>query len=89
MVTAGPVMLISDTLRIFSEGVKVGIEIALMACDSGKISPRDKTLTISGTSKGADTVMVVKPSYSHSFFNFSVKEIICKPITDGVTHEAR
>ena len=77
--TAGPVMIISDTLRIFSEGVKVGIEIALMACNSGKITPKDEVLTISGTSEGADTAMVVKPTYSHSFYQFSVKEIICKP----------
>jgi len=87
--TALSVMLLSDTLRIFCEGVKVGIEIAIMACDAGLI-PNDKdVMTISGTSKGADTVMIVKPSYSDSFFNSSIKEIICKPITSGIEHEAR
>jgi hypothetical protein len=87
--TAGPVMIVSDALRIPGEGFKVGIEIALMACDVGFVTPDEFVLTIAGTSSGADTVMVVKPSYSHKFFDFAVREIICKPFVEGVKHEAR
>ena len=87
--TAGPVMILSDTLRIPGEGFKVGIEVALMACDAGLITPEEFVITIAGTSRGADTVMVVKPSYSHKFFDFAVREIVCKPLVEGVKHEAR
>ena len=87
--TAGPVMVLSDALRIAGEGFKVGIEVAVMAADAGFVSPNETVMTIAGTSRGADTVLIVKPAYSHKFFDFAVREIVCKPLTEGVKHEAR
>ncbi|MFH0836570.1 MAG: pyruvate kinase alpha/beta domain-containing protein [Candidatus Aenigmatarchaeota archaeon] len=87
--TAGPVMILSDALRILCEGFKVGIEVAVMAADAGLVSDKEDIITIAGTSRGADTVMIVKPSYSNNFFDFAVKEIICKPIVNGIEHEAK
>lgn len=87
--TAGPVMVLSDALRISGEGFKVGIEVAVMATDAGLVSPDEIIMTITGTSCGADTVLIVKPAYSYKFFDFAVREIVCKPLTEGVKHEAR
>jgi len=87
--TAGPVMILSDALRIPGEGFKVGIEVAVMAADAGFVSPDENVMTIAGTSRGADTVLIVKPAYSHNFFDFAVREIICKPLVEGIKHEAR
>jgi len=77
--TVGPAMLISDALRLISEGVKVSIEVTAMATDAGLVSPEEIVMAIAGTSRGADTVVILKPSYSHKFFDFAVREIICKP----------
>lgn len=87
--TAGPVMLISDALRIFGEGTKVAIEVTLMAADAGDISPDEDIIAVAGTSRGADTALIVKPAYSTKFFELAVKEIICKPLIEGVKHAAR
>lgn len=87
--TAGPVMVVSDALRLPGEGFKVAIEVVLMAADAGRVSPDEHVLAMAGTSKGSDTVLVVKPAYSHSFFDFAVREIVCKPLVDGVKHDAR
>ncbi|RLG13358.1 MAG: hypothetical protein DRN71_04980 [Candidatus Nanohalarchaeota archaeon] len=86
--TAGPVQVLADGLRIACEGFKVGIEVTVMAADAGCVSPDEYVLCIAGTGRGADTVMVVKPAYSSEFFDFAVREIVCKPLTDGVKHGA-
>ncbi|MCK5176181.1 MAG: hypothetical protein KAQ92_00510, partial [Candidatus Aenigmarchaeota archaeon] len=65
------------------------VEIAIMAADSGFISPDEKVLTIAGTGRGSDTVLLVKPAYSNNFFEFAIQEIICKPIVDGIKHDAK
>jgi uncharacterized protein len=69
----------ANTLRMFGQGIKVAIEITLMAADAGFVSPDEDVIAISGTGRGADTSIVVKPAYTHDAFALRVKEIICKP----------
>jgi hypothetical protein len=69
----------ANTLRVFGEGMKVAIEITLMATDAGLISPEEDVISVAGTGRGADTAIVVKPANAHDFFALRVKEIICKP----------
>ena len=69
----------ANTLRVFGEGMKVAIEITLMATDAGLVSPEEDVISIAGTGRGADTAIVVKPANAHDFFALRVKEIICKP----------
>lgn len=71
--------VIAHVLRLFSEGVKVGSEIACMAVDAGYFRTDEEAIAIGGAGGGADTAIVVKPSNTHSFFDTRVKEIICKP----------
>ncbi len=70
--------LIAQTLRIFGQGLKVCVEIAVMACDAGLIPPED-VLSVAGTAKGADTVALIKAMPSNMFFNLKVREILAKP----------
>lgn len=71
--------LIAFVLRNFSQGVKVGVEIALMAADGGLVRVGEPAITIAGTGRGADTAMVIIPANAQDFFNFRVLEILCKP----------
>ncbi|MGB3340062.1 MAG: pyruvate kinase alpha/beta domain-containing protein [bacterium] len=71
--------LIANTLRIFGQGVKVTIEIAIMALDAGLIPYDKEIIAIGGAGKGADTAIVCIPGYGKDFFSFEVREIICKP----------
>jgi hypothetical protein len=71
--------VIANVLRLFSEGVKVALEIALMSVDAGHMRTGEETIAIAGGGSGADTAIVIQPSNTHTFFNLRVKEIICKP----------
>lgn len=71
--------VVADVLRMFSQGVKVGVEIAVMALDSGLIPADTEVVAIGGTGRGADTALVVKPAHSQNFFDTRVLEVICKP----------
>ena len=69
----------ANTLRMFGQGMKVAVEISLMAADAGLISPDEEVIAIAGTARGADTAVVLKPAHAHNAFSLRVKEIICKP----------
>ena len=71
--------LISHTLRLFGEGMKVAVEISLMAADAGLIPADRDVISIAGTSSGADTALRVKPANSARFFDLKIREIIAKP----------
>jgi hypothetical protein len=71
--------VIAMTLRTFGQGMKVALEIAAMAADAGLVRTNEDVICIGGTGHGADTAVVLQPSYVHRFFNTRVKEIICKP----------
>lgn len=79
--TVGMLAIIAETLRLFGEGVKVCVEITVMAADAGLIPVDRDVIAIAGTSRGADTALVIKPSHSNDFFNLTIREIIVKPKT--------
>lgn len=72
--------VVADTLRMFSQGVKVCVEIAVMALDSGLLPENEKVVVVGGTGRGADTALVVLPAHSQDFFETRILEIICKPL---------
>jgi hypothetical protein len=74
--------VVANTLRIFGEGVKVACEITIMAADAGLVRTDEDVIAIGGTSRGADTALVLKPVNSEDFFDLRVKEILCKPHFD-------
>ncbi|MCW4016351.1 MAG: hypothetical protein NWF06_08275 [Candidatus Bathyarchaeota archaeon] len=71
--------IISAVLRLFSQGVKVACEISCMASDAGLIKTGEAVIAVGGTRSGADTVVVLKASNTHSFFDLIINEIVCKP----------
>jgi hypothetical protein len=71
--------LVAHTLRIFGQGVKVAIEIAIMALDAGLLPFGEEIISIGGSGRGADTAIVCVPAHGKDFFSFEVREIICKP----------
>lgn len=70
---------IANTLRIFGQGMKVVCEISLMAADAGLVRTDEDAIAIAGTSRGADTAVVLRPVNSADFFDLRIKEILCKP----------
>lgn len=84
---AFPLMIFVDALKLFSEGVKVCVEVTLMAADAGLVSPDEDIIAIAGTGGGCDTALLIQPNYTTNVFNLGVKEIICMPRQVGVLHK--
>lgn len=71
--------VVRDTLYRFGQGMKVCVEIVLMAADAGLISMGGEVMAIAGTAEGTDTCIVVKPAYPRKFYEFEIREIVAKP----------
>lgn len=74
-----PVEIMAHTLRMFGQGVKVGVEIAVMALDAGAIPYGEEVVAVGGTGEGADTAIVVRPAHAQSILETHISEIICQP----------
>ncbi len=74
-----PAEIISATLRMLGQGVKVCVEISGMALDAGLIPYGREIITVGGSGRGADAAAVLVPAHSNYFFDTEIKEIICMP----------
>ena len=71
--------IMAYTLRVFGEGTKVAVEIALMAADAGLISTLEPCLSLGGTGQGVDTAMLLRPAHAQNFFDLRILEVLAKP----------
>ncbi len=74
-----PVEITAATLRMFGQGIKVCVEVTIMAADAGLIPVDSDIIAIGGTAKGADAAVVLKPAHMNNFFDLKIKEIIAMP----------
>lgn len=72
--------IIADTLRMFCQGMKVAVEIAAEAADAGLVRTDEEIISVAGTGRGADTVLVIQPENSMRLFDMDVKKILAMPI---------
>jgi len=81
-------VLFFDAFRIVGgNGLKVAIEVGLMATDGGVVQPGERLITVGGTSEGADTAIVMKAAFSQNLMakdpskRPEVHEILAMPTT--------
>lgn len=78
------VEIIAATLRQFGgEGIKVAVEVSVMAADAGLIPTGEEIIAVGGTSRGADSAIVLKAAHMNNFFDLEIREIIAKPRQRG------
>lgn len=65
--------------RTIAVGLKVAVECVLIAADQGAIAVSDEVVAVGGTEEGADTVLVIRPSHTVSFFDLQVREVVAMP----------
>jgi len=65
--------------RVVAVGLKVAVECTLIAADQGVVSPNEEVIAVGGTASGADTVCVIRPAHTLSFFDLQVREIVAMP----------
>ncbi len=71
--------LIAHTLRLFGQGMKVCVEIAVMAADAGAVPARQDVICVGGSGRGADAAIVLQPANSNAIFETRIREILCWP----------
>jgi uncharacterized protein len=74
-----PGSIAANTLYCFSQGMKVAVEITIMAAEAGYVSDDREIIAVAGTGEGADTAIVLVPVYARRFKDLRVREILCKP----------
>ncbi len=74
-----PVEIVANTLKMFGQGTKVCVEIAMMALDCGAIDYGRQIIAVGGTGRGADTVCRLTPEYTSDLMGTKIHEILCKP----------
>ncbi|MGB4402323.1 MAG: pyruvate kinase alpha/beta domain-containing protein [Bacillota bacterium] len=74
-----PAEIIANALRMISQGLKVCVEISIMALDAGLVPYGKPIIAVGGSRSGADTAAVIVPEHSHNVFDLKVHEILCKP----------
>jgi len=74
-----PGSVIANTLRLFSQGMKVAVEVSIMALEAGLIPAGGEIVAVGGTDEGCDTAVVVRPAHAHRIKEFRICEILCKP----------
>jgi hypothetical protein len=67
-------------LRTICQGMKVCVEITLMAADGGHVARGEEVIVVSGTGRGADTAVVAIASTSNKLHDLHITEILCKPL---------
>ena len=73
-------MALANVLRVLGQGMKVCVEITMMACDGGCIKMGEKVMVVAGTHSGADFAVVATAASSTQVTSLRINEIICKPI---------
>lgn len=78
---ASRVETVAEALRsLFGQGMKVCVEIVVMAADNGAIPCGDlEVIAVAGSDSGADTACIVRPAHANAFFKLEVREILAIP----------
>jgi hypothetical protein len=74
-----PNRIVRETLYCFCQGMKVAVEVALMAADAALLDMSREVIAIAGTDEGADTALVLLPAYARKFRELEIREILAKP----------
>jgi len=75
-----PTYIVAETLRLFGQGTKVAVEIAMEACDAGLVPEGADVVAVAGTGRGADTVVIIRAHPSNRFLDVKVRQIVAKPL---------
>lgn len=79
----GPVEIMAHTLRMFGQGTKVCVEVAVMAADAGLIPSGSPIIAVGGTGGGEDTAVVLRAATANKILDTKIDRILCKPIVQG------
>jgi hypothetical protein len=71
--------VMANLLRTFCQGMKVCVEIVIMAVDGGHVDVGEEVVVVAGSGRGSDTAVVALSAPSTHLGDLHITEIICKP----------
>ena len=80
-----PETVFRDTLYTLGQGMKVAVEVVLMAVDSGQLEPFKEVIGVGGSGNGADTAIVLRSTFRGTVFSkdkqkrLEINEILAMP----------
>jgi hypothetical protein len=83
--TTFPEKLVKETLYSFGQGLKVAVEVVLIAVAYGYLEPYQDVIGVGGSEKGADTAAIIRATYPATVFSkdskrrLEIREIIAMP----------
>lgn len=83
--TPSPEVIVRETLYAFGQGMKVAVEVALIAVACGYIEPFQDVIAIGGSGRGSDTAILLRATFPNLIFSndankkLVIKEIIAMP----------
>lgn len=75
-----PGAIVAETLYLFSQGMKVCVEVIAMACDAGLVPEGVQVVSCAGTGHGSDTAIVATSAGSANLFDMDVHRILAMPL---------
>lgn len=75
-----PGAVVAQTLYLFSQGMKVAVEVIAMACDTGLIPEGKQVIACGGTGSGADTAIVATSAASANLFGMTIHRVLAMPL---------
>jgi hypothetical protein len=76
----GPAQWVASFLRAFCQGVKVCVEILLMAGNAGLVAEGEEVVVVAGTGRGADTALLMTGATSGNLKAMHISRVLCKPL---------
>jgi hypothetical protein len=80
-----PEILLRETFYTLGQGFKVAVEVAMIAVACGVLEPYQDVIGVGGTSRGADTALILRATYPATAFSkdpnkrLEIREIIAMP----------
>jgi hypothetical protein len=72
--------IMANILRTFCQGMKVCVEIVLMAVDGGHVQSGEEVIVVAGSGRGSDTAVIAIAGPSTHLTDLHITEVICKPL---------
>ena len=76
----GAPQAVANALRYFCQGVKVCVEILLMAANGGLVAAGEEVAVVAGTGRGADTALIMTGGTTADPKGVHISRILCKPL---------
>lgn len=75
-----PSAVMAETLYLFSQGMKVCVEIIAMAADAGLLPEGEQVVSCAGTGHGSDTAIAATSAASANLFALDIHRVLAMPL---------